>query len=149
MGDRRMEWFNNFVRSMKGLSLQPATGEWVVKAMTVVGFADGQFVEAEVERVAAIVKNNPVITNSLGAGKADKVFSTYVEELRQGPLGKLPIWTDELIAAAGDIEEEERNNAFGTLVAMARADHDLHESERLLLMRLRDALESTLLNPTS
>jgi len=134
---------------MKGLTLQPATGEWVVKAIAVVGFADGQFVDAEVERVSAIVKNNPVVTNSLGASKADKVFDALLEELRQDPLGKLPIWTDELIASADDIEEEERNNAFGTLVAMAQADHELHESERLLLMRLRDALGSTLLIPTS
>lgn len=130
------------------VELSQDAGEWSVTAMACVAMADGKVVDAEVERVRALVKQTAIISETLGPEFGEQRFGDVVERLSADPRGEMEHVKRELRDLADRIADPgQKDAAFQTLITVACADRQIAGSERALLLELKELLGTDVLVP--
>lgn len=139
-----MSWFSGFKKKLSSVFMSDGAGRWAVTAMGCMVFADGQAEESEIQKATAVVINNPVIKNSIGAEKGLQMFTAVVEAIKTEPTSMLASYLKTLEELAKEVKtEEDKNFALGTVIAIAAADGEIEPPEHVMLLKFKELLGAT------
>lgn len=136
-----MSWLDKFKQTVNDIRVGPVAGEWACIAMACVVFADGTAGDPEIEKARENCATNPVVVNTLGPAKGEKLFLDTCHAINTVPSAMLPSYEKKLTALSGKISEpQDRQFALATVLQVAMADGRLDASEHAMLQRFKQTL---------
>lgn len=143
-----MEYWDNFDQKLGNVTLGPEAGEWAVVAMACVAYADLETNEEEIARAATLIEKSAVISQTLGADQAKRLFDHELQALQLNPAGELSFQKARLREMASSIiTQEDRDAAFFMLVSMATADRQITVPEYKILQEFKEMVGSKMMIP--
>lgn len=123
-------------------------GEWAALAMGCMCFADGTAGEVEITAARGQVATNPVLKDTIGQKRAEKLFMETVEAVAQIPSAMLASYEVRLQGLAEKIKDlDDKNFALATVIAVSMSDRSLTQGEHAMLQRFREMLGANIAVP--
>jgi tellurite resistance protein len=143
-----MSTWDTFDERVGSVLVAQDVAEWSLAAMACVAYADGVAHEAEIARAEELVRHSSAIAGALGPDQGIQFFHQVLMALELNPERELEFQKVRLGVMASRItDQEQRDAAFFTLIAMATADRDVTASEHALLVELKALIGSKVMVP--